>query len=72
MYSQSLQEGHIGMCIKLQECICEVDKEIKKAEREYLEIKSTEYDLPTIISKQESLAKKYKEKLKTKKRKEYN
>ena len=63
MYNQSIQEGQISLAIKIQEYICSVDQEIKKASKEYLEIKATDYDLPTIVTKQQSLAKKYGKKI---------
>ena len=63
MYSQAVNEREIGLAIKIKHCIKSVDKEIELAEREFLEIKSTDYDLPTIVSKQEKLAKCYGKKL---------
>ncbi len=64
MYMQATGIGEVGLALKIQQCIECVDKEIKHAEKQLLEIKSTDYDLPTIISKQDFLIKKYTKKIK--------
>ena len=72
MYSQSIQQGFIGISIQIKKCIKSVEEEIKHANKTYLEIKATEYDMPTIVSKQDYLIKKYKKKLRQiKPRKEF-
>ena len=63
MYSQSIQQGFIGISIQIKKCIKSVEEEIKHANKTYLEIKATEYDMPTIVAKQDYLIKKYKKKL---------
>lgn len=63
MYSQCIQQGFILLSYEIKKYLCSVEKEIKIAEQEYLEIKSTEYDMPTIVTRQQSLAKKYNKKL---------
>ena len=63
MYVQSSQQGFIDIAIEIKKRICSVEKEIEKAKFTYLELKASDYDMPTIISKQESLIKKYKKKL---------
>ena len=63
MYTQTIQQGYIGISIKIKDMIKSVEKEIEKANKEYLQIKATEYDMPTIISKQDCLVKKYKKKM---------
>lgn len=63
MYFQAVQQQEIGIAIKIEQYICSVDQEIKMALKQYLEIKSTDYDLPIIISKQQKLCKKYGKKL---------
>lgn len=70
MYNQSIQIGEVALALKIKYYIENVDKEIQKAQKEYLEIKATDYDLPTIITKQHYLCKKYNKKLK-KMRKEF-
>lgn len=73
MYSQCIQQGFIGMSICIKKHICSVEEQIQKANRTYLELKATDYDLPTIVSKQQYLIKKYKKKLcQIKPRKESN
>lgn len=64
MYVEANNIHEIGIAIQIKKCIIEVDKEIKKAEKCLLEIKSTDFDLPTVISKQDFLIKKYKKKIK--------
>lgn len=64
MYSQAVGQGEAAISIKIKDYIQSVDEEIKLAERCYLEIKSTDYDLPTVISKQQELIKKYSKKIK--------
>lgn len=71
MYSQALSQGEAAIAIKIKEYIKSVDKQIKLAEQCYLEIKSTDYDLPTIVTKQQELIKKYSKKMQ-KLRKEFN
>ena len=63
MYTQAIQQGFVAIAIKIKEYICSVDDEIKQINYTYLEMKATDYDLPTIISKQDYLIKKYKKKL---------
>lgn len=63
MYSQAIQQGFIAISLQIKKYLCSVGEEIKKANRMWLELKATDYDLPTIVSKQRYLAKKYKKKL---------
>ena len=63
MYTQTIQQGYIGISIQIKKLIKSVEEEIKYANKEYLQIKSTEYDMPTIVAKQDCLIKKYKKKL---------
>lgn len=63
MCSQSIQQGYIGVSIQIKKYICSVEKEIEKAQKTYLEIKATDYDLPTVVAKQQFLIKKYSKKL---------
>ena len=74
MYTQSVQQGYVSIAIQIKKYICSVEDEIEKAKQARLEIKATEYDLPTIVSKQQHLIKKYKKKLcqMKKPRKEFN
>ena len=62
--SQSIQQGLIAISLEIKKYICSVDKEIKHAKEELLEAQAVDYDLPTLVSKQDILKKKYnKEKL---------
>lgn len=63
MYVQTIQQGYIGISIEIKRMIQSVEEEIEKANKEYLQIKATEYDMPTIVSKQDCLIKKYKKKM---------
>ncbi len=64
MYLQTTQQGFIDIALHIKQFILSVEDQIKKAKKELLEIKSTDYDLPTIVAKQESLIKKYQKKMK--------
>ena len=71
--SQTIQQGYIGISIQIKKYICSVEEQIQKANKTYLELKATDYDLPTIVSKQQHLIKKYKKKLcQIKPRKEFD
>lgn len=63
MYSQCIQQGFSSLSIELQKYICAVNEELKVAKKKYLEIKATDYDMPTVINEQEKLIKKYGKKL---------
>lgn len=64
MYLQAINSSYVSIALKIEEYIESVNDEIKKAEKEHLLIKSTDYDLPTIVSRQQELKKKYKNKRK--------
>lgn len=63
MYNQANQQGYAGIAIQIKKLIESVEKQIKHANRTFLEIKATQYDMPTIVSKQDYLIKKYKKKM---------
>lgn len=63
MYGQYMNISQITLGLKLKDYLQDVDKEIKKAELCLLEISSTDYDMPTVVSKQEQLKKVYGKKL---------
>lgn len=72
MYSQAIQQGFISISIQIKKHIKSVESQIKHANKTYLEIKATEYDMPTIVAKQDYLIKKYTKKLRQiKPRKEF-
>ena len=59
MYTQAFNQRYITLLIEIKKYICFVDEQIKEAQRKYLQIKATDYDLPTIVSEQQLLIKKY-------------
>ena len=63
MYTQLTTQGIIGLALQLQNYIKAVDCEIKLAKKELLEIKSTDYNLSTIVDRQYGMAKRYNKKL---------
>lgn len=72
MYTQATQQGFVGISIQIKKYIKSVEEEIKHANKVYLEIKATDYDMPTVVAKQDYLIKKYTKKLRQiKPRKEF-
>ena len=67
MYKELMEIDEVASAIKVKELICDVDCELKKAERYWLDKEAIGYDMPTIISEQKSKHNKYKRKM----RKEY-
>lgn len=63
MYTQTINAGEISMAIEIKKYLKSVNYQIVQAEKELLEIKSTDYDLPTVISKQPYLCHKYNKKI---------
>ena len=66
-YTQLINMNEIDLAIHLQKNIESVSEEIKHAELKYLEIKATDFDMTLIVSEQECLKKKYKQKITKKK-----
>lgn len=72
MFSQATQQGFIGISIQIKKLIKSVESQIEHASKTYLEVKATEFDMPTIVAKQDYLIKKYTKKLRQiKPRKEF-
>lgn len=63
MYSELTSLGEIAGACKVKELICDVDMELKKAQRYQLNKMMTDYDLSGIVSEQGRKHKKYKKKL---------
>ena len=63
IYTQAINSKEVAIAFKIQEYLNSVDKEITQAEKELLEIKATDYDLPTVVAKQDELCKKYQKKI---------
>ena len=64
MYKELLEIGEVAAAIKIEELVCDADKELKKAERETLELRAIDYDMPVIISEQEKIHNCYQKKTK--------
>jgi hypothetical protein len=66
LYEESYKElfdlGEIAAAMKIKELVCDVDCELKKAERYQLDKKAVDYDMITIMSEQEEFHHHYKEK----------
>ena len=63
MYTELLSLGEIAGAIKVMNLICDVDTELKKAERYQLNKKAIDYNLSDIVQEQTRKHNKYKKKL---------
>lgn len=63
MYKELVDIGEIAAAEKIACYICDVDCELKYAERKHLDLESINYDLPTIVIEQHDLHEKYRQKL---------
>lgn len=64
MYQELIKLDEVASACKIKELICDVDCELKKAERYWLNKEATGYDMSQIISEQKSKHKKYRKKMK--------
>ena len=64
MYNELVNMGEVASACKIKELICDVDCELKKAERYWLNKEATGYDMSLIISEQKSKHDKYRKKMK--------
>ena len=64
MYKELVDINEIALALKVKELVCDVDHELKTAERELLDIKATDYDMSYIVSEQSYMHDKYKKKMK--------
>lgn len=64
MYKELIDINEVASAMKIKEFICDVDKELKCAERKYLELKAVDYSLEYVISVQHDIHDKYKKKMK--------
>lgn len=62
MYIEAMNIGQVAAALKIKGLVCDVDKELKEAERYHLNKKALNYDLYDIISDQECKHQKYKKK----------
>lgn len=63
MYKQAMNINEVAGALKIAELICDVDCELKKAERYQLNKMAIDYDMTEIIAQQDHKHKKYKEKM---------
>ena len=63
MYKELIDIGEIAAAEKIACYVCDVDCELKYAERKHLDLESINYDLPTIVIEQHDLHEKYCQKL---------
>ena len=64
MYKELIEIDEIASAMKIKELICDVDDELKKAERYELNKKATDYNISDIISEQDKKHHKYEKKMK--------
>lgn len=69
MYVELINNNEVALAFKIKQYIESVDQELEKAELKYLQIKSSDYDMSLIVSEQEDLKKKYRDKKYKKKEK---
>lgn len=62
IYKELVEIGEVAAAMKVKELICDVDSELKKAEREFLYKKSVDFDMIVIVDEQDKLHEKYKKK----------
>lgn len=63
MYKELIGLGEVAGAMKVQELVCDVDHELKKAERYWLNKQAVDYNISDIIAEQKSEHKKYKRKM---------
>jgi len=63
MYQEAMDIGEVASASKIKCLITDVDKELKKAERYWLNKEATGYDMVYIVEEQEAKHKKYKKKM---------
>ena len=64
MYNELIKIDEVASAIKIKQFICDVDCELKKAERYWLNKEATNYDMTMIIEEQDRKHKKYDKKCK--------
>ena len=62
MYNEMLNIGEVADALYISQFVCDVDKELKKAERYWLNKEATDYDMTLIIDEQNKKHKKYQKK----------
>ena len=64
MYKELFELGEIAAANKINCFICDVDEELKHAEKKLIKLETLGYDIGTIVNWQQPMYKKYKKKLK--------
>lgn len=62
-YKDLMELGEVAGALYIQEFVCDVDHELKKAKQYWLDKEAVSYDMEVIMSEQKSKHKKYKEKI---------
>ena len=65
MIKEACMVNEYAFAEKLKEYLKDVEEEIKLAQKEHLEIRSSDYDISLIVDKQYEICKKYKKKMKS-------
>lgn len=63
MYHELISIGEVAAAKKVAEYVCDVDCELKYAERKHIDLETIGYDLPTIVMEQHELHEKYRKML---------
>lgn len=64
MYLELIQDEAVASALFIKKLICDVDNELKYAERKYLRLEAVDYDMTVIIPEQVQIHDKYEHKLK--------
>ena len=65
MIKEACAVSEYGLAEKIKEYLKDVEEEIKKAQKEHLAIRASDYDICTIVDRQYDICKKYKKKMKS-------
>ena len=63
MYKELCEIGEIAAANKVKYYICDVDEELKHAEKKFIKLETTNYDIVSIIDQQQPLYNKFKKEL---------
>lgn len=63
-YKELYDLGEFAAAMKIQEFLCDVDKELKDAEREFIDLETVGYSIDYISEKQDAMIEKYRNKIK--------
>ena len=63
MYCELIELGEVASALKVRELVCDVDCELKKAERHALNLKAVDYSLEVIVPEQHEYHEKFRKKM---------